>query len=853
MKIMYKLLLPLLLVAALVMMPDTSSAQDTLVVQWETEPGNFTPNPNALRDAILSDTLRPDGRVYKLLRGGFYQLTDAIEHSFHLRLVGEPGGETVFDNPPAIQMVLRDDGSGPSGRILTSTGSLTLKNLWITGADNDGTQTYYEPVTINASNSVIEVDNVVFDRSNFAMLSFYGTGNEIYIRNSHFRNLTGNPSTQQWEGRAISIWADQNKAIIENNTFFNIGFTAFQMEGGSVDYVSFVHNTLVNVGRSINAGNWWNEAYFANNLIINGFWHGEGADDLAGESRDERLRNSGGGMFSIGDLPFIYGPNEGRRILFTHTASWRDPDFENHYADSIATQPFIAVTTREDFIDAYDNMVVRDTTWLGTRPDFATFPEEGLVQEMIANITDLRSGITPANPYFWNRVPDFGTGPCEECVFWPIPEDFAYTDANLLTASTNGLPLGDLNWFPASKADWNTNRDQYMTAVEELAGPVIELTPEFTVEAENGTVSGDAVVDSFDGFAYFQMDGGGWFEWTFEIPEAGQYDLNVWTHMRNNGQRGQRLILNGVSLKDPKGWGEYIWDTNEGVHAGMVIDDWTWTLITNENMHPEQSPDGLVLPAGTNTLRVESSWGFQNFAGFDFIPAGGTEPSVELRPPTATSSIVAEVCGDADYCPSGFQKVLLGSDSGTGSITWNFNLDQAGTFFMIAFYQAPFGPQSGEFVVNTMDAMAMTFDGVEGDESGLSTSSEMFELSAGAHSMTLSNTGGQFNVDFVQLIRVGTITSIPVTETPQGFALSQNYPNPFNPTTAINFTIPDAQDVRLTVYNVLGQRVAVLADGFHNAGQHIVSFDARRLASGVYIYRIETGDFVTSRKMMLIK
>ena len=90
-------------------------------------------------------------------------------------------------------------------------------------------------------------------------------------------------------------------------------------------------------------------------------------------------------------------------------------------------------------------------------------------------------------------------------------------------------------------------------------------------------------------------------------------------------------------------------------------------------------------------------------------------------------------------------------------------------------------------------------------------------------------------------------------DAPLTYSLDQNYPNPFNPTTTIRFTIPESQDVRLDVYNVLGQRVATLVNTQMTAGTHTVPFDATRLASGMYIYRLQAGEFVQQRKMMLIK
>jgi len=89
---------------------------------------------------------------------------------------------------------------------------------------------------------------------------------------------------------------------------------------------------------------------------------------------------------------------------------------------------------------------------------------------------------------------------------------------------------------------------------------------------------------------------------------------------------------------------------------------------------------------------------------------------------------------------------------------------------------------------------------------------------------------------------------------PKVFALNQNYPNPFNPTTAIVFTLAQDGFTTLKVYDMLGREVTTLVNGEMKAGVvHTVSFNGANLSSGVYLYRLETGSFVATKKLILMK
>jgi hypothetical protein len=88
---------------------------------------------------------------------------------------------------------------------------------------------------------------------------------------------------------------------------------------------------------------------------------------------------------------------------------------------------------------------------------------------------------------------------------------------------------------------------------------------------------------------------------------------------------------------------------------------------------------------------------------------------------------------------------------------------------------------------------------------------------------------------------------------PTEFANGQNYLNPFNPATRIRFALPEDSEARIVVYDLLGRQLAILVDGHVRASYHTVTFDASRMVSGVYIYRMDAGRFSETRKMTLIR
>ncbi len=108
---------------------------------------------------------------------------------------------------------------------------------------------------------------------------------------------------------------------------------------------------------------------------------------------------------------------------------------------------------------------------------------------------------------------------------------------------------------------------------------------------------------------------------------------------------------------------------------------------------------------------------------------------------------------------------------------------------------------------------------------------------------------------FGELSTMSTVTGVNnhTPALPGKFSLDQNYPNPFNPSTAIHYTLPMSSQVVLQIYNLVGQKVATLVNGEQKAGDYAVTFNASSLASGIYFYRLQAGNFTSSKKMILLK
>jgi len=153
----------------------------------------------------------------------------------------------------------------------------------------------------------------------------------------------------------------------------------------------------------------------------------------------------------------------------------------------------------------------------------------------------------------------------------------------------------------------------------------------------------------------------------------------------------------------------------------------------------------------------------------------------------------------------------------------------------------------------------------------VSPSSISPQWAKGYYTPSVISDGNQFRMWFggwdggSGLIAIGYATSVLDTSNysgmednllvrvPKDYKLFQNYPNPFNPSTTISYNIPKEGYVTLKVYSVAGKEVATISDGEQNQGRHNITFDGSNLASGIYFYRLQAGNYAESKKMILLK
>ncbi|MBU1101895.1 MAG: DUF3494 domain-containing protein [Bacteroidetes bacterium] len=188
--------------------------------------------------------------------------------------------------------------------------------------------------------------------------------------------------------------------------------------------------------------------------------------------------------------------------------------------------------------------------------------------------------------------------------------------------------------------------------------------------------------------------------------------------------------------------------------------------------------------------------------------------------------------------------------AGSATDVWIFQIAQDLTLGNGAMVTLSGGAQASNIFWQVAGQVTL---GTTADMKGIILCQTLIEIQTGAtlNGRALAQTA--VTLDANAITEPASVTSVEDETLPQGFSISQNYPNPFNPTSTIRYAIPEMSFVKISVYDILGNKIQVLVNEEKSAGHYETIFDAKDLSSGIYFYEIQTSEFLQRMKMIIMK
>lgn len=407
---------------------------------------------------ILADTLADGSQahsVYKAESGTFYAFDGTLDTDFNLVIEGPDNGWIMKDaNPPVFLQTPSSGGSARDMFEIRAGGSITIKNILCSGLH--GNDVNISSFVLSVAGDNIIADNCVFSDHIDHAFKITGQAQQISVTNCVFMNGVRR-SYSPWGGMCIRLDANGGNIVLENNT--SVNSSRLLGNGGNFYQTNIKEFHCTYLNQQVNAHELhYYETLQANNIFYNWGFRGRTAETIDYEA-----------YFTPWD--FFEGVNldsialyHGRNLLY------RDPTIEDYYNNEMADDGVMPCLLWNVSVDstilADDNFTIGKNYW-EIDPGFTTPPE---------NLDKMLEWVY----YYWNdserptewpdwRVPLPVTYDTQgqPVLNWPPAFDLSYSNEGLQTAGTDGLPLGDLNWFPDAKATYLANRDAYIAALQD--------------------------------------------------------------------------------------------------------------------------------------------------------------------------------------------------------------------------------------------------------------------------------------------------------------------------------------------------------------------------------------------------
>ncbi|MGE5846491.1 MAG: T9SS type A sorting domain-containing protein, partial [Ignavibacteria bacterium] len=415
----------------------------------------------------------PAGRVYELQTGGWYpQAAGVTTPDRPVVIVGANNTRMVNNDDPATPPIISGIDANPGG--ITWGNDLTIKNTSIVCGAPDGTigWAFFGTGSANRKlvfeNNIMEINWWVFVQSNA------NEGNSFFFKDNYFVNMSGNTCRRNG-GVYDNVDNNTDTMYVENNTHVMAQGYIYKFRNYPVKFIYINHNTFINCANVVleTQGVQSNEIV-TNNIFINS--NIQPFRDNTEDRPEEAIDRLPQGLIDVAVLPGTMEQVDRKWLVEANLAYW-DPRVADLSveANNNAISGYTTWQNRAMKMNSRTEGLFNDNTtypyltqgnWYEKLPSFVntqnlfTDQVDALKEYSLATV-DTTSAVTMP---FW-RVINTNMGTDFVYSDWPIPVDLSYTDEDLMGGGTDGLPIGDLNWFPDAKADFNTNKATYFAAL----------------------------------------------------------------------------------------------------------------------------------------------------------------------------------------------------------------------------------------------------------------------------------------------------------------------------------------------------------------------------------------------------
>ena len=471
------------------------------------------PMPGDLYKFIEKDTLANGSRVnpnryYRLERGKVYVVNGTMYFRYHVNLIADNDDPKSPKRPPMLVNGKLADGSNNTIMValMKNKTKVLMKNIFFQGVSTTRKQgDDNNAISIGGDSIRLTVDNCVFNAIGVNSVVMWGQSNKLYFRNNIFRNLV---QAHPFKGQLISNSGakDQDTLIMTNNTSFNNNSYFWAPLMDIVKYEKIEHNTLYTSMVNVFYSPWMVNAEIRSNVFYGMLAYGQAQNEISGGWYD--FKGSVSSVISIDKISTFIINNAGlteagRKIHVSNNDYFWPQKMKDYWAQNpelTASDLWMNSRTLGMFSDKtkYPNLIAENN--LSVDPTFEAGMEKIVVDSVVAWVNNMRKNSKSTFRNYNLGSTDLLLPP------WPLPEKLAYANTQLMTAGHDGLPVGDLNWFPEAKKKWD-EMNALGTGVEahfQLDKPNLQLTnypnptSQFTNFSFNLTVSGNTVLRIFN-------------------------------------------------------------------------------------------------------------------------------------------------------------------------------------------------------------------------------------------------------------------------------------------------------------------------------------------------------------------